>query len=404
MPPVDGDESDDDATERLPDLTLYKILTLLPPSSATRCKVVCRRWRSMISSPSFVRDHAAAARSRYPSILLFDGAARFLGRIVDENRTARLALRRWRAEPTEGYGVQNCCGPLACLRNGLGGAELVNCYTHDTPDAWVSGRHINPATGDCFRLGGDNDNFVRDRRTRTGADQLPWYCLGRCPSTGEYKVMRFDIRVPYSSAPHVTCEVCALGDRGGRGLSRMWREVGVWDVSFCPSDGGVHIAGVVYYVANFLGAPFVFGFDLSTYQLRHIDLPAVDDAVASLSELEGQLCASLVPAGQWCGDGGVNMDLWVLPDGGHDQHEWIHRYRFELNGSVRHIPRPLFVRSGRRLIMKCADGSLCSYDVGGGSDDGAFLVFQHKSGQRMSGATADVFVESLLPVRTILKS
>ncbi|XBI90016.1 hypothetical protein VPH35_027740 [Triticum aestivum] len=361
MPPVDGDESDDDAAERLPDSTLYKILTLLPPSSATRCKVVCKRWRSMISSPSFVRDHAAAVRSGDPSILLFDGAARFPGRI-------------------------NCCGSLACLRNGLGGAELVN-----------------PATGDCFRLGGDND-VVRDRRTRTGSDQLPWYCLGRCQATGEYKVMRFDVRVPYSSAPHVTCEVCALGGRGGQGLSRMWREVGVWNVNFCPSDGGVHIAGVVYYVAKFLGGPFVVAFDLTTYQLRHIDLPAVDDAVASLSELEGRLCASLVPAGQWCGDGGVNMDLWVLRDGGHDQHEWIHRYSFELDGSARHIPRPLFVSGGRRLIMKCADGSLCSYDVAGGSDDGAFLVFQHKSGQRMRGATADVFVESLLPVRTILQS
>lgn len=327
MPPVDGDESDDDAAERLPDLTMYKILTLLPPSSATRCKLVCKRWRSMIASPSFVRDHAAAERASDPSILLFDGGARFQAAIVDGNSIARLVLRRYAAEPREGYGVQNCCGSLACLRNDFGGAELVN-----------------PATGDCYHLGSDRDD--REPSTRTGADDLPWYCLGRCPSTGEYKVMRLDVRLPYSSAPHVTCEVCALGGRGGEGLSRRWQEVGVWNVSLCPIGRGVHIHGVVYYNVDFFGC-VVMSFDLSTYQLHPMDLPVVDDAVASLSELEGRLCASLVPAGQWCGEGGINMDLWVLRDGGQDQHEWIHRYRFELDGSARHVPRPLFVTGSR---------------------------------------------------------
>jgi F-box interacting protein len=393
MPPVDDDESDDDTMDRIPELTINKILTLLPPTSVTRCKTVCKSWFSLISSRPFLRDHAAARAVRRrrsdPSILLFDGAARFPATIVDENRTARLALRRWRAEPREGYDVQNCCGSIACLRSGQGDAEL-----------------LNPATGHCLRLGGGE--FVGDRHTRTGSKQLPWYCLGRCPSTGEYKVMRLDVRLPYSSRPHVTCDVCALGRRGGskglRPYGARWQEVGLWDVNYCPSGRGVHVHGVVYFLVDFYGNSVV-SFDLSTHVRNHIDLPVVEDAVASLSKLDGKLCASLVPSGgPSCGEGGTNMDVWVLGDGG--QQGWIHRYRFELDGAARHLPRPLFVSGRRTLVMKCADGSLCSYDIGANSSDGSdVLVFPHKSRpQMMSGITADVFVESLLPLRTILWS
>jgi F-box interacting protein len=394
MPPVDDDESDDDTMDRIPELTINKILTLLPPTSVTRCKTVCKSWFSLISSRSFLRDHAAARavsrRPSDPSILLFDGAVRFPATIVDENRTARLALRRWRAEPREGYDVQNCCGSIACLRSGQGDAEL-----------------LNPATGHCLRLGGGE--FVGDRHTRTGSKQLPWYCLGRCPSTGEYKVMRLDVRLPYSSPPHVTCDVCALGRRGGskglRPYGARWQEVGLWDVNYCPSGRGVHVHGVVYFLVDFYGNSVV-SFDLSTHVRNHIDLPVVEDAVSSLSELDGKLCASLVPSGgPSCGEGGTNMDVWVLGDGGQQQ-GWIHRYRFELDGAARHVPRPLFVSGRRTLVMKCADGSLCSYDIGANSSgDSDVLVFQHKSRPRMtSGTTADVFVESLLPLRTILRS
>ncbi|KAM0906046.1 hypothetical protein ACQ4PT_017013 [Festuca glaucescens] len=385
MPPVDDDESDDDTMERIPELTIYKILTLLPPTAVTRCKTVCKSWFSLISSRSFARDHAAAraaSRPSNPSILLFDGAARFPATIVDENRTARLALRRWRAEPREGYDVQNCCGSIACIRSGQGGAKLVN-----------------PATGHYLRLGGGE---CGDRHTRTGSKQLPWYCLGRCPSTGEYKVMRLDVRLPYSSPPHVTCDVYSLGRRGGnKGFGpygARWQEVGPWDVNYCPSGRGVHVHGVVYFLVDFYGNS-VISFDLSTHVRNHIDLPEVEDAVASLSELDGKLCASLVSSGgPSCGEGGTNMDVWVLGDGGQQQ-GWIHRYRFELDGVARHVPRPLFVRGGGMLVMKCADGSLCSYDIDANSSDGSdVLVFQHKSRPRMtSGTTADVFVESLLP-------
>jgi F-box interacting protein len=395
MPPVDDDGSDSDTMERINDRAIYKILTLLPPSSATRCKAVRKSWFSLISSPSFARDHAAAHATRgppSPSILLFDSDSRFPATVVDENRTARLALRRWRAEPREGYDVQNCCGSIACLRTSQGDAEL-----------------LNPATGDCLHLDYYYYNCFSDRHTRTASKQLPWYCLGRCPSTGEYKVMRLDVRLPYSSPPHVTCEVCALGGRGGgnEGFGKFrhrWEEVGLWDVNYCPGGRGVHVDGVVYYLVDFYGNSAV-SFDLSTHVRSHIDLPIVDnDAVASLSELEGRLCASLVPSGG-PSSGSHNMDVWLLGDGG--GHGWIHRYRFDLDGAARHVPRPLFVSGRRTLVMKCADGSLCSYDIdaNSGSNGGDVLVFPHKSRPRMmSGTTADVFVESLLPVRAILRS
>lgn len=99
---------------------------------------------------------------------------------VNEAGATRFALRRWRAEPRGGYDVQDCCGAVACPRSGHGGAEL-----------------LNPATGECLHLGHDR---ARDRNTRTRAEQLPWYYLRRCPATGEYKVVRLDVRLPYSSA------------------------------------------------------------------------------------------------------------------------------------------------------------------------------------------------------------
>lgn len=41
MPPVDGDESDDDAAERLPDLTMYKI-DPYPPTAVLGHEVQAR--------------------------------------------------------------------------------------------------------------------------------------------------------------------------------------------------------------------------------------------------------------------------------------------------------------------------------------------------------------------------
>ncbi|XP_024317208.1 uncharacterized protein LOC112271686 [Brachypodium distachyon] len=325
-----GGDDDDDMMELIPDLAIYTILTRLPPSSATRSKLVCKSWSSMVSS-----------------------------------------------------------------RSGQGSAEL-----------------LNPATGGCLQLGGDR---AQDRDTRTAAEQLPWYCLGRCGGEQQcYKVVRLDVRLPYNGRPHVTCEVCALDRDALRRRQWRWQEVAVLDVACCPTGRGVHIGGVVYYLVDLVYSSVV-SFDLSTHVFGHMDHPGTADGmVASLSELDGRLCASMVPAGvlDSCGDGGArNMDVWVLT--GDDENggkRWTHKYTFELDGTARHVPRPLFVTGDGMLVMKCADGSLCHYDVwaksGSGSsmDDGEVLVFQHKSsGRRMTGTTADVFVESLLPLRTILK-
>ncbi|KAL6900853.1 hypothetical protein ACP4OV_005529 [Aristida adscensionis] len=234
--------------------------------------------------------------------------------------------------PRHGYTVQNCCGSLTCLRSSNGDAEL-----------------LNPATGESLDLA-----FWRHghRSSWTPAEHLPWYCLGCCAATGEYKVLRLDVRLPFSWPPHVTCEVLAVVGRDdgwdSRGRLRPpWKEVGVWHVSYCPADRGVHVAGVVYYLAR-----------------RQTDLPssaAAADAVASsLSELDGRLCVSLVVPG----GASAAMRVYVLGDD--DQQggkpAWVEMCRLELDGGARRVARPVLVR-GRRMLAKRADGSLCYYDM-----------------------------------------
>ncbi|KAL6598495.1 hypothetical protein ACP70R_046194 [Stipagrostis hirtigluma subsp. patula] len=396
---TDADDDDDPPQDgrppRVPDGAIYNILTLLPPSSVTRSKVTCKNWLSMVSDPSFARDHCAAPGR---SVLVFDGGARHPATVVDEAGAVRLALRRRRPrrarrDPMRGYTVQNCCGALACLRGSNGGAQL-----------------LNPATGEGLDLGGFHR--IGHRSTWTVADHLPWYCLGRCASTGEYKVVRLDVRTPFSTPPHVTCEVLALcrddwDSRLRRIVLPRWKEVGVWDAIYCPAGRGVHVAGVVYYLAwSVAGSAFIVCFDLLTHELSKMDLPASDMVAPSLSELDGQLCLSLVPGG-----GAAAMRVYVLNDDPKAGKAWFEMYRLELDGgAARGVPRPLLVVRERRMLVKRADGSLCYYDMDEASGVGAAanekVVYEHKGRRRrqqlLSGATADVFVESLVPLRDIL--
>lgn len=167
----------------------------------------------------------------------------------------------------------------------------------------------------------------------------------------------------------------------------------------------------MYYLAALVYGSIVC-FDLSTHQRRDMDLPVIDGTVASLSELDGRLFASLVPSGGTAyRDAADTMDVWVLDeDAQHGGKVWVHSYSFELDGTARRDPRPLLLRGGRMLVKR-ADVSLCYYDMAdggaGGNRDGAaeeVVVYEHKGGSSMSGVTADVFMESLLPLRAILRA
>ncbi|CAL5006437.1 unnamed protein product [Urochloa decumbens] len=412
------EEADDAAACILPDLPIRNILSRVPPSSATRFKVVCKSWRSMIAA----RAHRAAAAR---SVLVNDGDAPCPVTVVggvDEAGTGvgpRLALRPCRrAPPRHGYTVQNCCGALACLRSGRRDAEL-----------------LNPATGESLGLG----HFFRhgEPSTWTPAENLPWYCLGRCAGAGGeyYKVVRLDVRVPPTRRPAVTCEVLSLGreswgnpSSGSFAFTPEWKPVGLWDVSYSPAGRGVHVDGAVYYLALSVVGAIVVSFDLATHQVGEVDLPAAaaaeeacgGGAAASLSELDGRLCLSLVRSSNedarrhGATGAAATMDVYVLgddTDGGGGGKAWFQVGRIVLDVAARRAPRPL-LRRGGRMLMKRADGSLCYYDMegaignGGAAAAGEEVVYEHKGGprekQQLSGVTADVFEESPLPLQAIL--
>ncbi|RLN04674.1 hypothetical protein C2845_PM13G12140 [Panicum miliaceum] len=138
MLPV-GDAEDEPVSAAalwIPDLPIRNILARVPPSSATRFKVVCKSWHSMIADDSYARNHLAVA-APVRSVLLYDGDAPCPVTVVDEAGAARLAaLHPCRGKPRHGFTVQNCCGALACLRSGQRDAEL-----------------LNPATGESLGLG-----------------------------------------------------------------------------------------------------------------------------------------------------------------------------------------------------------------------------------------------------------
>ncbi|RLM61890.1 hypothetical protein C2845_PM14G11140 [Panicum miliaceum] len=179
MLPVDDVEDEPDAVAALwlPDVPIRNILARVPPSSAMRFKVVSKSWRSMIADDSYAQNHLAAPVC---SVLLHDGDAGEVG------AAWLAALHPCRGKPRHG---------------GQRDAEL-----------------LNPTTGESLGLG----HFFRRGWCTTwthAADHLPWYCLGRCAGTGEYKVMRLDVRLPTSRRPHVTCEVLPLGQERWEGSS-----------------------------------------------------------------------------------------------------------------------------------------------------------------------------------------
>ena len=88
---------------------------------------------------------------------------------------------------------------------------------------------------------------------------------------------------------------------------------------------------------------------------------------------------------------------------------WFQVCRVGLDVAARCVPRPL-LRRGGRVLMKRADGSLCYYmdgTGGGGAAAAEEVVYEHKGRRRrkqqLSGVTADVFVESPLPLQAILR-
>ncbi|CAL5002267.1 unnamed protein product [Urochloa decumbens] len=332
------------------------------------------------------RAHRAGAAR---SVLLHDGDAPCPVTVVsvddEAGGGARLSLRPChRRAPRHGYAVQNCCGALACLRGGRRDAEL-----------------LNPATGESLGLG----HFFRhgEPSTWTPAENLPWYCLGRCAGAGgEYhKVVRLDVRVPPTRPPAVTCEVLSRGreswgnpSSGSFAFAPEWKPVGIWDVG-------------------------------------EVDLPAEaaaeeeacgGGAAASLSELDGRLCLSLVRSSNedarrhGATGAAATMDVYVLgddTDGGGGK-AWFQVGRIVLDVAPRRAPRPL-LRRGGKMLMKRADGSLCYYDMdgAGGNNGGAAgeeeVVYEHKGSpgrkeeqQQLSGVTADVFDESPLPLQAVL--
>ncbi|GJN03456.1 hypothetical protein PR202_ga20906 [Eleusine coracana subsp. coracana] len=323
--PHDTDnEASASAPPDLPDAAIYNILIRLPPSCVTRSKLTCKDWLSMISHRSFKRGHRATWSHLPPAtgVLLFDGSARYPATVLDESGSPRLSLRRWGAEPKDGYTVQYCCGPLACLRTGHGNAQL-----------------LHPATGRSLVLGGGSRRGHPS--TWTGADTLPWYCLGRCAATHRYKVVRLDVRLPFGRAPHMTCDVLTVGrdswDAASGRFHARWEEVGPWDGKFFPTGRGVQVAGVVYYLSWFVpGVCVVISFDLHTHRSYPIRPPGTDaDLVASppmsLVELDGRLCVSQV------GGGGAEMRVYALGDEAQPGavREWTLMYRFELEGNAR---------------------------------------------------------------------
>uniref|UniRef100_A0A0E0LUZ5 Uncharacterized protein n=1 Tax=Oryza punctata TaxID=4537 RepID=A0A0E0LUZ5_ORYPU len=188
-----------------------------------------------------------------PSVLLFDADA-----AADYPVTPPMEVEE------DGCTLQNCCSALACLRTRLNGAVLLNPAT--------GGLHgVRPALTrhDVYR--DDYDDFYYDRSV--------WYCLGRCPSSSEYKLMRLYSKHVLYYAQCVVCEVLALGEyfvAGGGG--------GMWRYGTC---------GTARPAAACTSAAWCTTWPATA--VRRFTLPETPwhRAPPSLCELDGQLCVTM---------------------------------------------------------------------------------------------------------------
>lgn len=342
---------------------LTEVFHRLPARTLVSCRMVCKSWMSVLSDMHFVYEHLR--RSQQKLLLFANDRAndRSLAMVLADASGSMYQLSRPLLASRSLF-VHNSCNGLLCLGDSTGAVEL-----------------LNPTTGESVVL--------PTPMCTAGSSQFSscnWHCLGFCQSTKEHKIVHF-YPGPHIDSFKVRCEIYTFG-------GNLWRQIG--SLHGAPTDRGIHVNGVVYYLTRFryINSSRINCLNLETEKFNVMMLPPRKSygGQCSLAELEERLCLLVVD--------GVpealprTMDILMLDND--DKQNWTHRYHISLPwlvSSCYFTPKHTLFHDGKIWVqllarnLYCYDPSSTSEELETACPESDFPFSTHK------------FVESIIPLR-----
>ncbi|XP_062194551.1 putative F-box protein At5g52610 [Phragmites australis] len=344
------------------DDALTEVFRRLPARTLASCRLVCKSWLSVLSDPHFIHEHMSRSQQK---LLLFAHDRvndRSLAMVLADDKESMYQLSRPMA--SRSLFVHNSCNGLLCLGDSTGAVEL-----------------LNPTTGESLML-----PMPMYTAGSSQFSSFNWHCLGFCPGIKEHKVVHFYPGAHIDSFK-VRCEIYTIGDT-------VWRQVGGFHGA--PTDRGVHVNGIVYYLTKFcyIASSRINCLNLESEKIDVMMLPPRKSygGHCSLTDLEGVLCLLVV-------DGALEgpprtMDILML--NGDDKQSWTPRYYLSLPWlmpSCYFTPKHTLFHDGKIWVQLLARNLYC-YDPSSSSEE--LKITWPEFDFPFSTHT---FIESIVPLR-----
>ncbi|KAI3964983.1 hypothetical protein MKW92_009954 [Papaver armeniacum] len=283
---------------------LCEILSRVPARSIVwSCKLVCKRWLSLIRSPQFVESHRIQSET-HPSLII---------------RTVNRTEKKTKFFSVEGSSEEDQLAILSLTtftrEDMLISSNGLFCLVDSLKD---STRIYNPSTGEIspsIQRSIAVEPYIGDRKVAT-------YGFGFDPSTKKHKVVRvWDIvrRIPKTKQGDSYlifkfCEVLTVGE------DNTWRQT--VERPPCISETSVTVNGSIYWMdggnlfATLAYYRSLVAFDIGSEKFREISLPKSFRAgTIKLLEVDG--CIAILH--QMCD---FEVKLWIFNDD-KDNGKWI---------------------------------------------------------------------------------
>ncbi|KAJ9536588.1 hypothetical protein OSB04_un000237 [Centaurea solstitialis] len=270
--------------EELPTELTIDILSRLPVKTIIHCKLVCKKWRDLVSESSFVNLHL----SRSPRGLLIHHDARYLGdRYIDPG------ILKWveiedkvdhHHDPSMSFNL-NLAHILQNSAIGLKGSinGLILLW-QARPSRYLKFDNVyicNPVTREIMILPGQR-NYILGYTTIV-------YGFGVGSVTGEYKVVRTFPKLFDLDDDEIQAEVYTLG-------TGQWRSLGGPPYQLTGPFGGTFLNDHCHWIVNKKNAPeMICTFDLNKETFQLFPSPPIENSYIhprSLGVLKGCLCTS----------------------------------------------------------------------------------------------------------------
>ncbi|CAN6167369.1 unnamed protein product [Urochloa humidicola] len=336
---------------RIPPDVIEEILLRLPIISLLRLRRVCKRWRNMISTPHFIKEHACRA-PKHLLLYLPKTLKPCRATIIDE-KWSPLTWAASHMDPDDHLFAS--CNGLLCFYKTM-------TYTL---------KIANPATGHCLQFSKPDGISLHDFHYL--------YSFGFHPTTGEYKLVHF-LREPQrcmSGQPfHFdTIQLYTLGDD-------RWRNIKAPRPCCMVNLGVVNVDGAIYWLTEDEGTSCgmtLVSFDLREEIFAWIQLPPMEVKETAfcaspkisyyITEIDEKVCIVTIPyqshVPRWCrynAELSGRMEIWALEN--QAEHKWFLKYSIQSPLVPRYVPQPCFIHR-EKILLQDSEGSVCYHGLRG---------------------------------------